>query len=105
MDKPTTLRLPKEMLKEINEISRKEYLDASSTIRKLLAGAIAEWKVEYAVEQYKKGEFSFGQVASFAEISIWEVPALLRENNVPFNYDIEELEAEKEAIKWLRKKQ
>ena len=105
MEKPTTFRLSGGMLKDIKEMSIKESLDSSSAVRKLLAKAIAEWKKDYAIEQYQKGVFSFGQLAGFSGISIWEVPALLKEKNVSFNYDKEELEADIKAIKWLKKRQ
>jgi predicted HTH domain antitoxin len=104
MDKPTTLRLPKDVLRRIKKMSESEYLDTSSAMRRLIIKALKEWELDYAVERYKKGEFSFGQVAKFTGISVWEVPALLKEKKVPFNYDEEELEAENEAIKWLKKK-
>ncbi len=61
-------------------------------------------KKDYAVEQYKKGEFSFGQLASFVGISVWDVPALLKEKGAYLNYDEEELEADLKAIKWKKKR-
>ena len=104
MTKITTTRLPDEISKNLKEIAKKEQLDTSAIMRRFLVRAIAEWKKDYAVEQYKNGEFSFGQVASFAGLSVWDVPALLKEKKVPFNYDKEELEAEVKAIKWIKKK-
>jgi predicted HTH domain antitoxin len=104
MDHSITIRFPKDFVKNLSEISKIENLDTSSVVRRLLAGAIKEWRKEYAVEQYKKGEFSFGQLAKFAGISVWDVPNLLKDKKVPFNYDEEELEADLKAIKKLRSK-
>lgn len=74
----------------------------AKTIRKLLSRAIEEWKKEYAVEMYKKGEFSSGQASKFAEISPWEFPNLLKEKKVPLNLDLDELESDLETIKWKK---
>lgn len=103
MTKTITTRLPDEFVAKLKLIAEKEHLDTSTVIRKLLAEAIEEWRKDYAVEQYKKGEFSFGQLASFAGISVWDVPKLLSEKKVPFNYDEEELKADLKAIKWKKK--
>ncbi len=91
MGKILTTRLPEKFVKNLKKISEVEEVDTSTTVRKLLSSAIAEWKKNYAVEQYKKGEFSFGQLAEFAEISVWDVPELLKQKKVPLNYDEEEL--------------
>ena len=56
MAKTITTRLPDEFVKQLKQIAQKESLDTSSVIRRLLAHAIAEWRKDYAVEQYKKGE-------------------------------------------------
>ena len=46
-----------------------------------------------------KGEFSFGQAANFAEVNIWDLPELLKQNKIPINYDEEELEEDLKTIK------
>ena len=103
MTKTITTRLPDDFVKNLKQIADKEELDTSAVIRRLLAKAINEWKKDYAIEQYKKGEFSFGQLASFAGISVWDVPALLKEKGANLNYDKEELERELKNIGWKKK--
>lgn len=103
MTKTITTRLPDDFVKNLKQIADKEELDTSAVIRRLLAKAINEWKKDYAIEQYKKGEFSFGQLASFAGISVWDVPALLKEKGAYLNYDKEELERELKNIGWKKK--
>ena len=101
--KITTARLPNEIIKNLKEIAEKEKLDTSSVIRRLLAKAIEEWRIDYALEQYKKGEFSFGQLAKFAEISVWDIPLLLKGKRVHLNYDLEEFEKELKNIEWKKR--
>jgi predicted HTH domain antitoxin len=103
MDKPITTRLPEEFVSNLKEIAKKENIDVSTAIRKLLAEAMKEWKIEYALMQYKKGEFSFGQAANFSGINIWDFPELLKQNKIPINYDEEELEEDLKTIGWKKK--
>jgi predicted HTH domain antitoxin len=104
MAKTITTRLPEEYVLGIGEIAEIENLDTSGVIRKLLARAIEEWKKEYAVEKYKQGEFSFGQSAKFANVSVWDFPLLLKEKKVPLNMDVEEFKEELNTVQWLMKK-
>lgn len=103
MAKTITTRLPDEFVAGLKKIAEKENLDTSAVMRRLLASAIAEWKKDYAVEQYKKGEFSFGQAAKFAEVSVWDFPSLLKQRKVPMNYDVKDLKKDLETIGWKKK--
>lgn len=105
MPKTITTRLPDDFVKKLKQISEIEHIDTSAVVRRLLAEAIKEWRKDYAVEQYKKGDFSFGQLAEFAGISVWDVPNLLMEKKVHLNYDKEELARELKNIGWKKKKQ
>ena len=104
MDNPITTRLPEEFITGIKKIAEKENLDFSTVMRRLLAKAITEWKIEYALENYSNWKFSFGQAVKFAEISPWDFPSLLRQKKIPINYDEEELEADLETLKWKKSK-
>ena len=103
MDKPVTTRLPQDFVFKIKEISEKENIDMSTAIRKLLTLAIKEWKIRYALEQYSKEEFSFGQASEFAEVSVWDFPRLLKKYKVNINYDKEELKEDLKTIGWQKK--
>lgn len=106
MDRPITTRLPEDFISRIKEIAEKENLDSSSVVRRLLAGAIKEWRIKHSLEKYAKGEFSFGQAAKFAEVSVWDFPDLLKKNKTYINYDEEELERDLKFIKkWKGKLQ
>ncbi len=98
MDKPLTTRLPEDFVLKIKEISEKENIDMSTTIRKLLLQSIKRWKIEYALKQYSKGGFSFGEAAEFAEVSPWDFPELLKKYKIPLNYDLEELKEDLNTI-------
>lgn len=99
MSKIFTTRLPDEYVIEIKKIAEIENLDSSAVLRKLLSKAFKEWRLKYALEQYKEGKFSFGQLANFAGISVWDVPRTLKENKIPLNYDVEEFNKDLETLK------
>jgi predicted HTH domain antitoxin len=103
MAKTITTRLPDEYVNGISKIAKIEKLDTSGVIRKLLAKAIEEWKIDHAIEMYKKGEFSFGQAAKYAEVSLWDFPNLLKEKKVALNLDLEELESDLKTIRWKKR--
>ena len=100
MAKTITTRLPDEYVSRINKIADIEKLDTSGVIRKLLARAMEEWRKDYAIEKYKKEEFSFSEAAKFAGISVWDFPSLLKQRKVPINMNEEELEFDLKTIKW-----
>lgn len=102
MGKIITTRLPDEFVVKINYIAKQENIDVSTAMRKLLANAIKEWKIEQALERYKKGELSFGEAVRFAEISPWDFPGLLKQKKICVNYDFEELEEDLKTIKWKK---
>ena len=103
MDKPITTRLSEDFLTKIRDISEKEHIDMSTAIRKLLAGAIKEWKIKHALEEYAKGNFSFGQASEFADVSVWDFPGILKKHHVNINYDEEELKEDLKTIGWKKK--
>ncbi len=103
MAKTITTRLPDEYVRSLSKIAKIENLDTSGVVRKLLAGAMEEWRKNHAVEMYKRGKFSFGQVAEYAELSLWDVPALLKEKGVPLNLTEEDLDEELKTIRWKKK--
>lgn len=99
MDNPITTRLPDEFLVGLKRIAEKENLDISTVIRRFLAKSIAEWKIDYSLEKYSKGEFSFGEAVKFAEINAFDFPNILKQRKIPINFDVEELEADLKTLK------
>lgn len=103
MERPTTLRLPKEMLREIRKISEVEYLDSSTTIRKLLAEAIKEWRLKNALENLRNGKISIGKASEKAGISIFEIINLAKENHIDWvGYTEKDLERDLKFLKNIK---
>lgn len=52
----------------------------------------------FAIEAYRREEFSLGQVADLLELTIDEANGLLKEHNVPSNYTMEDWEMDRASL-------
>lgn len=99
MDMPVTTRIPEEFLARIKELARRENLDTSAIIRRLLARALEEEKFRITLEKLSLHKISIGQAAKKLNISIWEMLELAREKNIDWTeYNKEELEQDLKTI-------
>ncbi len=85
-------RVSKEMSDLINEISEEEKLDRSTVVRRLLDVGVRDWRVQTALERYRRGSVTLLKAAEIAGTSIYEMIALLEERRIPYRYDISDLE-------------
>ena len=94
MQNVMTVRLPKEDLKVIEEISLKEKIDKSTTVRNL----IELGKIYLAIIQYKENKISIGKAAEIAGLTISEMMDLLSKLGIQSNLDLADyLESQKFA--------
>jgi len=91
-------RLPRALVKELERIERVEQADRSTTVRKLLAVAIQDWKLAQASKEYGGGLISLARAAREAGVSLWEMQTYLRDHKVPVQYDQEELQHDLDVI-------
>lgn len=89
-----TVRLPKEDLKIIEEISQKERKDKSTTVRDL----IELGKIYFAIIQYKENKISIGKAAEIAGLALSDMIDLLSKLGIKSNLDLADyLESQKFA--------
>lgn len=79
-----TVRLPKEDLKVIEEISQREKKDKSTTIRNL----VELGKIYFAIVQYKENKISIGKAAEIAGLAMSEMIDLLSKLGIESNLDL-----------------
>jgi len=84
------IRVPLEMMAEIEEIARQEDLGKTDVARRLLHDGIKHWKLEYALKLYREGRVSKARAAEMAGVSIYEIVDLVRERSIPLQYSLEE---------------
>jgi len=96
----TSVRLPKEIVEEIEKLSRDEGVDKGTLIRKLIAESLKEYKIKKALELYREGKVSLWKAAEIAGITYSEALEELKRRNIPFKYNSEDLEVD---IAWAMK--
>ncbi len=88
-----SVRFDKGMQKDLLKIEKRWHTDRSEAIRRLLANAVQEWKVENCIEEIKEHNLSVGKAAAECGVSIWEILDILKEKNVDWTgYNKEDLE-------------
>jgi predicted HTH domain antitoxin len=84
-------RLPDNLLQDLERIESAEQSDRATTLRRLLARAIAEWKLEHFAHQYGAGKLSLARAARECGVSLWEFHAYLAAHKIPAQYDRDDL--------------
>jgi predicted HTH domain antitoxin len=87
-----TARISKQVSDHINEISAEEKVNRSVVVRRLLDRGMRAWRATTALDKYGQGSVTLLKAAEIAEISIYEMIALLEERGMPYRYDISDLE-------------
>ncbi len=88
------VRLDKNLLFDLNKIAKSEHLDRTTIIRKLLFKAVYEYKVQQAMERYKKGVVSISRAAGEANMTMFEFVKYLIDHGYKSKYSVEDLERE-----------
>ena len=91
-------RLPVELVRELEFIEEVEQADRSTTVRRLLAKAVREWKLEHYARQYGDGKLTMARAARDAGVSLWEMMEHVRGRKVAVQYDLEDLRQDLDTI-------
>ncbi len=95
-------RLPQELVRELQFIEEVEQSDRSTTVRRLLARAIQQWKLEHYVRLYGDGKLTLARAAQETGVSLWEMIDYARARKVTTQYDIDDLLHDVETIRESR---
>lgn len=102
MEQPIGIRLPKELLRNIEKLSKKEMEDRSTVIRKLVMLGFKDFVLKKAAEEYIQGNITFSEAANEANATLWEFEKYLVEHGFKSNYSIEDLEREMKLLENLK---
>jgi len=94
-----TARLPDELSEELDRISEKEKLDKSAVVRRLLAEAVKEKKVEEGLERYESGETSIRKASEISGLSLREFMNVMKDRGVEIQYSEGDLEQDVKALR------
>jgi Arc/MetJ-type ribon-helix-helix transcriptional regulator len=90
MAKPTTIRIPEDLLNEIDQLVQELKLDRSAYLREVLQKGFFVDKQERLLEKYHRRELSQMEVCRELGWSPWEFLAQLRAKNLYLNVDLED---------------
>ena len=90
MTEIVSTRVPDNMAKDLKEIEKEEKADRATVVRKLLAKAITEWKLERALVLYSSGKVTLWKASKIAGLSLWEMMEIVRDRKVSFQYAYED---------------
>jgi|SRR3989344_209895 len=95
MSKTMTVRLPKEDLEIVKQISIENKKDKSTVVREL----IGQGKIYVAIIEYSQGKISIGKASEIAGLTISEMLDLLAKLGIKNNIELDDYLAGNESLK------
>jgi len=95
-----SFRTGKEIRKAVDELARLERRDRSDEYRQIFATGIAERRKQVALDNYSRGEVSFGRATEMAGVSPWEFAELLEKQGTTLNVSAEQVLKAAEKIRF-----
>jgi len=90
MAKPTTIRIPEDLLKDIDRFAQELKLDRSTYLREILRMGFSIDKQHQLLAKYTRGELSQREVCEELGWSPWEFLAQLKARNLHLNVTLED---------------
>ena len=90
-------RIPDDIARDLKEIEKEEQTDRATVVRKLLARAIEQWKVERALRLYREGKVTLWRAAKLGGITLREMMELAAKQGIQFKYTSKDLEEDIKA--------
>jgi len=90
MAKPTTIRIPEELLNEINELVEELKLDRSAYLREVLRKGFSADKQDRILLKYVRKELSQMEVCKELNWAPWEFLDQLKSRNLHLNVELED---------------
>ena len=90
MAKPTTIRIPEDLLNEIDRFVEESQLDRSAYLREVLRKGFSLDKQERLMRKYARRELSQMEVCKELGWDPWEFLSQLKPKNMYLNVDLED---------------
>ena len=91
-------RLPDTVVRDLEAIEEVEQSDRSTTVRKLLARAIQDWKLDHYSRLYGNGKLTLARAAREAGVSLWEMMDYVKTKKITAQYDLEDLQRDLKTV-------
>ncbi len=90
MAKPTTIKIPEDLLREIDQFVQESKLDRSAYLREVLRKGFSIDKQDRLLLKYAHGELSQMEVCQELKLNPWEFLAQLKARNLHLNVALED---------------
>ncbi len=90
MAKPTTIRIPEDLLKEIEQFVQESNLDRSAYLREVLKKGFSADQQDRLLIKYTRGELSQMEVCRELKWNPWDFLAQLKARNLYLNVALED---------------
>ncbi len=90
MAKPTTIRIPEDLLNDIDQFVQEANLDRSAYLREILRKGFSLDKQERLLRKYGSGELSQMEVCKALKWDPWQFSSQLKAKNLHLNVELEE---------------
>jgi hypothetical protein len=90
MGKPTTIRIPEDLLAEINKFVQESKLDRSAYLREVVRKGFSVDKQDRLLLKYVRKEWSQMEVCEELKWDPWEFMAQLKARNLYLNVELED---------------
>jgi predicted HTH domain antitoxin len=94
-----TAQVDDHLREEIEKIAMRNFVDASTITRQLLAKAVRNEEIDSALRDYEKGKMTLWQAAESAKLSLWEMMGEAKLRNICVPYTIDDLKEDIKALK------
>ncbi|MBI4140707.1 UPF0175 family protein [Candidatus Woesearchaeota archaeon] len=99
MSEAIGIRLDDEILRKVDIVSREEYADRSTIIRKLLTLGLNEITKRKTAQAYREGRITLSEAAHKAGLTLWDFQHYLVDMGFVSSYSIEDINEELELLK------
>jgi len=90
MARPTTIRVPEDLINEIDRLVQEKHLDRSTYLRELLRKGFWLDKQERLLGDYSAGKLSLMEVCHKLDVDPWEFLPILKATNTSLNVKMED---------------
>ncbi len=90
MAKPTTIRIPDDLLNEIDQVVKDLNLDRSAFLRDVVRKGLSLDRQERLLRQYQCGQLSLLETCQRLKCAPWDFLDILKANNLYLNVGLED---------------
>ncbi len=90
MLRPTTVRVPDKLLKELSRFVREMGLDKSAYLREIIKKGFTDDRQERLLQMYQAGQLTLAEVCKKLDMTPWDFLELLKRKGINLNVSLED---------------